>query len=240
MSTQLQHCFPSYPLKLGLEGCGQRARLVMLLVCAVSPRRSRREDSFSEVTGPGAAWGTPETAVVTPPCLASHGHQGWAQLWVFISFIEKMALEATAACQHWRLLVSCWDFPKEMINYPCVSIEVGSYIKPCTERFLESLNPSEKNSSVSFVTVCLWSKHQLFPALSFYFQSVVIFHNSASFHFFPVLWETLGMISLPDPVFLVIVGRSISRTPLAPSRTTRTMLCRAQESPGLLLGVKEC
>lgn len=119
-----------------------------------------------------------------------------------------------------------------MTNYPCVSIEVGSLVyktlywgtswitesqwKKLLRRpvlYPLSLSPCGANTNTSLL--CHFISNQWF------YSTTLHLSNS-----FPVLWEALGDISMPDGAFLEIPGRSISRTSLAPS-TTRTVLCRA-------------
>lgn len=119
-----------------------------------------------------------------------------------------------------------------MTNYPCVSIEVGNLVYKTLYWVTSWITEFQwkkllRRRSVFFAIVSLWSKSKLFSPVSFYFQLVVLFYNSASFQFLSCPMRSSGDdIFLPDPAFLEIIGSGISRTSLAPS-TTRTVLCRA-------------
>lgn len=117
-----------------------------------------------------------------------------------------------------------------MTNYPvCPKKQVARSINPVPGDFLNHWIPGGKNLLrrlvLSPLSLFLWSNHKLFPLVSFfsdqYFYSKTL-HLSNSF---PALWETLGVMPLPDPAFLEIIRGSITRSlvPLAPS-TNRTAL----------------
>lgn len=121
-----------------------------------------------------------------------------------------------------------------MTNYPCVSKEAGSSVYKASCWVISWITETQwkkllRRLVLSPLLLPLYGANTNSSLLcNFFYDQYFCFTTLHLSDSFPALWETLGVMPLPDPAFLEIIRSSISGSsvPLARS-TNRTALCRA-------------